>query len=473
MTRSRNGLRREALAILKTALSAADAGNAVLRHLSVSKNCLRAGSTSFSLKKFDRVFLIAVGKAAAPMAAAASQVLGPLLTNGIVVTKYGHVAVGQARGLRRPRRPPPPFFDAGAPRLLGAYEKSITVIETGHPIPDQQGLIASRQIRELLKELNARDLLIVLISGGASALLPAPVEPVTLAGKQQTTDLLLRAGANIAELNAVRKHLSALKGGNLAALAYPATTIGLLLSDVIGDHLDVIGSGPTAPDPSTFSDAIAVIQKYKLARRIPKAVRTRLEDGAAGNLPETPKQDDPLFRNVHNVVVGSNRLSLEAAARKGKALGYRTLILSSTMQGEAREVARVHAQILHETHLSGHPVRLPACILSGGETTVTVSGSGKGGRNQEFSLAAAIEIAGLSNSLVLSAGTDGTDGPTDAAGAIATGDTLKRAAALGLDACIHLRTNDAYPFFDALGDLIRTGPTGTNVMDIHLLLAGS
>jgi hydroxypyruvate reductase len=324
-----------------------------------------------------------------------------------------------------------------------------------------------------LKELNARDLLIVLISGGASALLPAPVEPITLSDKQQTTDLLLRAGADITELNTVRKHLSALKGGNLAALAYPATTISLVLSDVIGDRLDVIGSGPTVPDSSTFSDAFAVIQKYKLTRRIPKAVRRRLEAGAAGKAPETPKPGDPLFRNVHNVVIGSNRLSLEAAAGQAKALGYRTLILSSTMQGEAREVARVHAQILREVHLSGHPLRRPACILSGGETTVTVTGSGKGGRNQEFALAAAIDIAGLNDALVLSAGTDGTDGPTDAAGAIATGDTVKRAAALGLDARKHLCTNDAYPFFDALCDLIRTGPTGTNVMDIHLLLAGS
>jgi hydroxypyruvate reductase len=439
-------LRRDALAILKTALSAADAGNAIRRHLSVSTNRLRAGTESFPLKDFDRVFLIGAGKAAIPIAAAAYQALGSLLTSGIIVTKYGHA---------------------------GRVSRRISVIEAGHPIPDEQGLKASHQIRELLKELNARDLLIVLISGGASALLPAPVEPITLSDKQQTTDLLLRAGADITELNTVRKHLSALKGGNLAALAYPATTISLVLSDVIGDRLDVIGSGPTVPDSSTFSDAFAVIQKYKLTRRIPKAVRRRLEAGAAGKAPETPKPVDPLFRNVHNVVIGSNRLSLEAAAGQAKALGYRTLILSSTMQGEAREVARVHAQILREVHLSGHPLRRPACILSGGETTVTVTGSGKGGRNQEFALAAAIDIAGLNDALVLSAGTDGTDGPTDAAGAIATGDTVKRAAALGLDARKHLCTNDAYPFFDALCDLIRTGPTGTNVMDIHLLLAGS
>jgi hydroxypyruvate reductase len=437
-------LRRDALAILKAALEAADAGNAVRRHFSSSANHLRAGALRIPLKDFDRVFLIGAGKAAVQMAAAASRALPRTLSGGIVITKYGHAG----RGLGR-----------------------VSVIEAGHPIPDEHGLAASQQVRDLLSELNARDLLIVVISGGASALLAAPAGPVTLAAKQQTTDLLLRAGANIAELNAVRKHLSALKGGRLAALAYPATVVSLLLSDVIGDPIDIIGSGPTAPDPATFRDALAVLGKYELTDRVPESVRARLRQGAAGNLPETPKPGDPLFRNVHNIVVGSNGLAIEAAARKGRALGYRTLILSSTVQGETREVARVHGQILREIRSSGHPIRPPACVLSGGETTVTVRGKGKGGRNLEFALAAALEIAGLKDSLVLSAGSDGTDGPTDAAGAIATGETLSRAAALGLDAAARLRANDSYPFFDSLGDLIRTGPTGTNVMDIHLLLA--
>jgi hydroxypyruvate reductase len=439
----RNGLRRDALAILRAALQAADAGNAVRRHFSSSKSYLRAGASRLALKDFDRVFLIGAGKAAVQMASAASRVLPREVSGSLIVTKYGHAG----RGLGR-----------------------VSAIEAGHPIPDEHGFAASQQIRELLKELNARDLLVVVISGGASALLTAPAEPVTLAEKQTTTDLLLRAGADIGELNAVRKHLSALKGGRLAALAYPATIVSLLLSDVIGDPIDIIGSGPTAPDPTTFLDALEVLEKYQLADRVPAAVRERLRQGAAGKLPETPKPGDPLFQNVHNVVVGSNRLAMEAAARKSSSLGYRTLILSSSMQGETREVARVHAQILREVCSSGHPVRPPACILSGGETTVTVRGSGKGGRNQEFALAAAIEIAGLRDSLVLSAGTDGTDGPTDAAGAIANGETLSRAAALGLDAAAHLRANDSYPFFDSLGDLIRTGATGTNVMDIHLLL---
>ena len=327
---------------------------------------------------------------------------------------------------------------------------------------------ASKAIRDLLRELNARDLLLVAISGGASALLPAPPAPVTLAAKQKTTDLLLRAGANITDLNAVRKHLSTLKGGGLASLAYPATIVSLLLSDVIGDSLDVIGSGLTAPDKSTLSDALAVLEKYGVMNRVPNSVRARFMTGVA----ETPKPGDPIFKNVHNVVIASNRIALSAAANRAKSLGYRPLILSSMLEGETREVARVHAQIVREVIYSGNPVVPPACIVSGGETTVTVRGTGKGGRNQEFALAAAVAIAGSPNALILSGGTDGTDGPTDAAGAIATGATIRRAHALGLNAAEHLRDNNSYPFFDALHDLVKTGPTGTNVMDIHLLLAG-
>ncbi len=247
--------------------------------------------------------------------------------------------------------------------------------------------------------------------------------------------------------------------------------MGLLLSDVIGDPLDIIGSGLTAPDPSTFENAIAVIEKYKLGSRMPRAVLEYLDAGFHNAAPETPKPGSPVFRNVHNVIVGSNELALRAAAAKAEELGYRTLILSSTIYGETREVARVLAQVLREVVRAGHPLRRPACILAGGETTVTVTGAGKGGRNQEFALAAAIDIAELSDVAVLSGGTDGTDGPTDAAGAIATGDTVARALRRGLELSNHLVSNDAYPFFEALGDLVKTGPTGTNVMDIHILLA--
>ncbi len=406
---------------------------------------MRAGDLRLSLSGFDRIFLVAAGKAAVGMAAAIQEIIPGRLSGGIVVTKEGHARL----------------------RL-----KDLKLVEAAHPIPNEAGQQASREIVSLLRELNARDLLLVAISGGASALLGAPAHPVTLQEKQKTTDLLLRAGANISELNAVRKHLSELKGGRLAALAYPATTVSLLLSDVIGDPVDVIGSGPTAPDRSSFVDALAVLTKFDLISRVPVHVRGSLEAGARGEIAETPKPGDPLFENVHNLVVGSNRQALEAAAYTAKTLGYRPLILSSTIEGEAREVARVHAEILREVHASGHPIPAPACLLSGGETTVTVRGNGKGGRNQEFAIAAAIALENVPNCLAFSAGTDGTDGPTDAAGALATGETVKRARGLGLDPAQHLARNDSYPFFEMLGDLVMTGPTGTNVMDIHLLLAG-
>lgn len=441
MTRTERKLRRDAKTIFARALLAADAGYAVRSYLSLGHGVILAGNVKLLLKDFDRVFLLAVGKASVAMAAAVKKVLGAQLTGGIVVTKHGH---------------------------LTAKLKKLQVIEAGHPVPDESGRAASAQVIGLLRELNVRDLLIVAVSGGASALLPAPAEPINLREKGKVTDLLLRAGATIHELNAVRKHISTLKGGQLAALAYPATVVSLLLSDVVGDRIDVIGSGPTAPDTSTFGDAIKILKYYKLDSRVPQRVLARLEQGSAGLLPETPKPGDPLFRNVHNQIIGSNRLALKAAASQAKKLGYAPMVLSSTMEGETREVARVHAEILREASMS----KFPVCLLSGGETTVTVKGQGKGGRNQEFALAAALAIDGLKDVLVLSAGTDGTDGPTDAAGAIALGDTVCRARAAGLNAYEHLQDNNSYPFFDALGDLVKTGPTGTNVMDIHLLLTG-
>jgi len=362
------------------------------------------------------------------MANAVAQSLGRKVDDGIVVTKYGHG---------------------------GNLDAKLQVFECAHPVPDKKGVEAAERLEQMLRELNARDLLICAVSGGASALLPAPTPGLTLAQKQNLTDRLLRAGADIHELNTVRKHISRLKGGRLAALAYPATVVGLLLSDVIGDDPGVIGSGPTSPDASTLEHAHAVMSKYGL----------RLPDAAT----ETPKPGDEIFKNVRNMIVGSNRQALFAAAAEAKKRDYNPLILSSTMQGEAREVARVHAQVLREIRASGHPLKPPACVLSGGETTVSVRGNGKGGRNQEFALAAALEISDVRDVLVLSGGTDGTDGPTDAAGAIATGSTLSRAERLDLNPRDYLSRNDSYSFFEGLGDLIKTGPTGTNVMDVHLL----
>ncbi len=305
-----------------------------------------------------------------------------------------------------------------------AKSRRIELRASGHPVPDERGVAAAKRIAELCSGAGARDLVICLLSGGASALLPAPAPPVTLAEKQETTKLLLASGATIHQINAVRKHISEIKGGRLAKLAAPARVLTLALSDVVGDQLDVIGSGPTAPDASTFADALAVLDRFSMRARVPKSVREKLETGAE----ETPKPGDPIFEKVENLIVGSNQKALEAAAAKAKArsayLQY-SFSLKARSKAMTRDVARTHAAIARQIREYGQPLKPPACVISGGETTVTIRGEGKGGRNQEFALAAAIDIAGLENTLILSAGTDGTDGPTDAAGAIADGETVQ------------------------------------------------
>jgi hydroxypyruvate reductase len=302
--------------------------------------------------------------------------------------------------------------------------------------------------------------------------MPYPAEPVTLEEKQQTTKLLLACGASIHEINAVRKHVSGIKGGQLARLAYPATVISLLLSDVIGDDLDVIGSGPTAPDSATFGLAKAFLEKYGILERVPATVRHRLERGIAGELPETPKPGDAALVRTQNLVVGSNQLAVDAAAAKARELGYRTLVLSTFIEGETRDVGRVHAAIAKEIRAYGRPLKAPACVISGGETTVTIRGDGLGGRNQELVLAAAMDLDGMDDVVILSGGTDGTDGPTDAAGAVADGRTTAKAREKGLDPVKFLASNDSYHFFEPLGGLLKTGPTKTNVMDVRIVLVG-
>jgi glycerate 2-kinase len=431
-------LRRQALRIFQAALQAAAPAEAVLRNVRREGDVLIAGRQRYRLKAFRNVYVIGAGKASARMAQAVERLLGPRITGGLINVKYGHTA-----RLRR-----------------------IELNECGHPIPDRQGQRGAQRIAEIANAAGSSDLIVCLISGGASALLPLPAPPVTLAEKQATTRLLLHSGASIHELNCVRKHISQVKGGQLARLAWPATVLTLILSDVIGDDPDVIGSGPTAPDRSTFAEAQAILQKYRIAGKVPAAVRRRLNAG----VPETPKPGDKIFKNVQNLIAGSNRLAVDAAARQARELGFRTLVLSTSISGEARDVARVHASIAREIRASGRPLRPPACVISGGETTVTVRGHGLGGRNQEFALAAALDIAGLRDVAILSAGTDGTDGPTDAAGAIVDGSTIARAQARNLNAAEFLARNDSYHFFDPLGDLIRTGPTGTNVADVQLIL---
>jgi hydroxypyruvate reductase len=323
-----------------------------------------------------------------------------------------------------------------------------------------------------VKGLGAEDLVLVLISGGGSALTPAPVEGISLVEKQALTKALLACGADIREMNMLRKHISLIKGGQLARAAAPARVFTLILSDIVGDQLDAIASGPTVPDPTTYGDALGILDKYRIRQEIPASIRTHLESGAAGKVPETPKPTDPLFGRVKSLMVASNIQALEAAKMEAQRLGLVPMILSSFIEGETREIARMHAALALEVRASGNPIKPPMCFITGGETTVTLKGKGKGGRNQEFSLAAALDIAGLSDVVVLSAGTDGTDGPTDAAGAIADGETVKRAIAAGLKPRAALDGNDAYPFFERLGDLIITGPTRTNVMDVRLVLVG-
>lgn len=437
-------MRRSAQAIFSAALEAADPVEALLRHVRLQGDTLLAGGRRYRLSSFDKIQVIGAGKAGAKMAAALERLLDKRIAGGLVNVKYGHTTE-----LRR-----------------------VELNECGHPVPDEAGVRGARRIAEIAARAGERDLLLCVMSGGASALLPLPEPPVTLAEKQAVTRLLLASGASIHEINALRKHISAVKGGQLARLAHPAAVLSLLLSDVIGDNLDVIGSGPTAPDASTFGSAQAVLEKYAIADRIPESVRARIGAGARGEIAETPKPGDRVFARVNNVVVGSNRLAVDAAARKARQLGFRPLVLSTRIEGETREVARMHAAIAREIGDSGLPLKAPACVISGGETTVTLRGSGLGGRNQEFVLAAAIDLAGSENIVVLSGGTDGTDGPTDAAGAIADGRTLERAAAAGRDAHRFLEDHDSYRFFEPLGDLLKTGPTGTNVMDIRLLLVG-
>jgi len=437
-------LRDDALAIFDAGIKAVDPVIAVKRHLRLEDSILSVENRTYDLTNYNEVHIVGAGKASAAMAKPLEDILGDRIKASAVNVKYGHAV---------------PL-------------KIVRVNEAGHPIPDEEGLKGTKQIIQLLQETGERDLVICLVSGGGSALLPSPAEGLTLENKQRVTKLLLEVGATIHEINAVRKHISQVKGGRLARLAYPSTLISLVLSDVIGDNLDSIASGPTAPDSSTFSDCLHILDKYNIRQKIPAAVLEHLERGAKGEIEETPKADDPAFMKTQNAIIGSNILAVKAAMQKAQELKYHSLIHSSFVEGEAKEAARVHAALAKEILNSGSPVPRPACVISGGETTVTIRGKGLGGRNQEFALAAAIEIDGLENVVILSGGTDGTDGPTDAAGALADGETVSRAEARGLDAEQQLRENDSYHFFKPLGDLIITGPTYTNVMDLQLVMVG-
>ncbi|MDH4283756.1 MAG: HAD-IIB family hydrolase [Gallionellaceae bacterium] len=443
-----SGMKHESLvSIFNAALAAVNPYNAVRNALKLENGNLYVADACYDLAKFDRIMVIGAGKASSYMALAIEELLGAQISTGLVITKEGHTL---------------PL-------------KIIAQIEASHPVPNAAGMEGAQRITQMAQAADEKTLVICLLSGGASALMAAPISGLELQDKQQITSLLLKSGATISELNSVRKHLSAIKGGRLAQAVYPAQMMTLILSDVIGNPLDVIASGPTAQDSSSFADALAVVEKYGLQEKIPVCAMSYLQRGMAGQETETVKDGDPCLEATRNIIVGDISLALQAAAEKARQLGYATEIANAKLQGEARDTARLLAEGVRN-RLDALQPGSRLCLLYGGETTVTVKGSGKGGRNQELALAFALEAIGMEGIALLSAGTDGGDGPTDAAGAIVDGKTAALAHKLGLDPLQYLNDNDSYSFFrqfDALsGEHIHfiTGPTGTNVMDIQIIL---
>lgn len=436
---------RAIIKALQEALIAADPQTILSRRISLKGEVLHVDSLSFDLSRFTRIFVIGGGKASGKMAVEVERILGRRITGGVVnIPDY-----------LRPR----------------PHCERIVLHGATHPIPSAKGVRGVEKMLKLVGNPTPSDLVVCLISGGGSALIPMPAEGVSLRDIQKATKLLLKSGADIDEMNAVRKHLSAIKGGRLAEKLYPATILSLIISDVVGDRLDSIASGPTVPDETTYDDAQSVLKKYSTWDKLPERVRRTIALGAAGKTEETPKEGAKIFERVSNVIVGGNKLSCEAAAESLQTMGYTTLILSTRIQGEAKEIGRLFSSILSDVIENKLPFPPPVAVVAGGETTVTVRGDGVGGRNQELALSAAIGIKGLENAYVVSMGTDGVDGPTNAAGALVDWETVHKARKLGLDPGTFLQNNDSNTFFKRLGGLIVTGPTGTNVNDIIMAVA--
>lgn len=418
--------------IFSAAIAAVEPEAAVLRALEHHKPLIESS---------DGIFVAALGKAAVPMAKAARNLLGDRIRGGVAVTKDGH----------------------------GGDIEGISVIEAGHPIPNEKSLLGAREILDVCEKAGEDDWVLVLVSGGGSALVTAPVSGVTLEDMARVNELLVESGADIYQINTVRKHLSRVKGGRLAKAAFPARVLTLVLSDVVGDDLSTIASGPTAPDPTTFDDALEILETYRLQERVPRSVLDHLDAGRRGEREETPTEDDPVFQRVTHAIVGGASTALDAAGRRAEKLGYTPLVLSSMFEGDTGELARFHAAVVREVRRYDRPVMPPACLISGGETTVHVTGGGTGGRNTHFALEFALAVDGVEGVMGLFAGSDGTDGPTDAAGAFAAGDTISRGRQIHLDAELYKKNSDSYTYFQKLGDLFVTGPTRTNVMDIRLV----
>ena len=439
----RESVRGTILGIVGKAVAAADPHKAVRRHLSRSGSRLIAGDAEYDLESFDRVFVIGAGKASAPMAVAVDEILGDRLTGGVVVVKEGH-----AQATRR-----------------------IDIVEAGHPEPDSRGAEGARKILDIVSDATPESLIVTVFSGGGSALLPLYPEDIDFDDMRDLTTLLLRCGATINEINAVRKHLSLVQGGRIAQAARGATIVSLLVSDVVGNPIDVIASGPTCADPSTFTEALSVLDKYEIRELAPARPVERLRRGARGEIGETPKPGDPALQNVRHLIIADNDLAATSAAAAATETGFGSKIITTHLEGEAREVARVLGAIAKDLVLQGRPVSPPSCVILGGETTVTVTGNGKGGRNQEMALAASIAIQGLRDVAILCFGTDGSDGPTDAAGGLVDGNTVTRASSMGIDASRYLAENNSYEFLRAVDGLVVTGPTRTNVNDLALVFA--
>ncbi len=442
MQKSIAEMREDAVKIFNKGVYAVEPRRAVKKFCRRDKDYFYAGSRKVHLPSIENLYIIGAGKGAAPMAAAIEELLSDYITDGIINVKYGHKT-----------------------RL-----DKIKLVEAGHPLPDKNGEKGTKAMLELVKNAGDKDLVLFLVSGGGSALLPLPVDGITLKDKQNTIAVLLECGASIDEINAIRKHISSIKGGRLAKIVYPAPIVSIILSDVVGDDLEVIASGPTVPDSSTFFICADIIAKYNIEDKLPLSVSLHIKNGLRKKEMETPKADDPVFSQTSTLIIGNNMEAIAAAKKEADNMGYNSIILSSMIEGETKDVARVHAAIAKEIHKTGNPLPLPACVLSGGETTVRITGNGKGGRNQEFSLAAALDITGNDKIVLLSGGTDGNDGPTDAAGGIADNTTLTRAENLCLNPYDYLSNNDSYNFLKKLDDLLITGPTNTNVMDLRVMI---
>ena len=436
--------------IFRDAVHAVDPAGLIERHVKKEGRTLlidtHEKTISEDLASYKEIIVLGIGKASAPMAEAIEGILGDDLTKGFVITKYGH----------------------------GLHLVKTQVIEAGHPIPDEKSMDGACMLSRIARDADEHTLIINLISGGGSSLFTLPADGISLEDKIETTRVLLASGAGIDEVNCIRKHLSKVKGGRFAKIAYPARLISLILSDVVGDRLDTISSGITAPDPTTFKDALSVLEKYHIEDRIPAPVRVHLISGTLARIPETPKETDPSFDNSVNIIVGNNALACRAALSRAEKLGYDARILTTTLTGEARRAGECLSGLAREIDSGRSGLKKPALLILGGETTVTIHGKGKGGRNQEIALAFACRLhtlcPGSSNIYFLSAGTDGTDGPTDAAGAFVTPLLMEKMKGISAEAVRQLEDNDSYHFFSQQDLLFKTGPTYTNVCDIQLLM---